>query len=164
MARIIPNANSWIGFKTTVTGGALTTGPTAASDIAGATVLTSFVTSINASLSGNAVPVPAFDTLFEYNVVGTTQATFSADFYRDDGTAGGTDAAWTTLPINTTGYFLICRYGISAGSLPIVGKKIEVWPVTVIARTMSNMASNSVETFTVTCVCPTQPNDSLTVQ
>lgn len=115
--------------------------------------LTSFCTSLNASLSGNAVPTPDLSQLFENNIIGTYQATFSADFYRDD----TTDTAWNTLPRNTGGYILVARYG---GIPNTAGTLCEVWPITVLSRTMSNMASNSVETFTVTCVCPAQPNDN----
>jgi hypothetical protein len=146
MARIIPNENSWVGFATTV---ANKNAPTAA-EVTAAVNLTSFLISINASSQGNTVPTPALDTLFETSVPGTSTATFSADFYRDT-TA---DTAWTTLPRGTAGFFIISRFG---------GAGVEVWPVTVTSRTNSNMSSNQVLTFTLTCSVNIEPSEAATV-
>lgn len=124
-------------------------------DITGAIDLTSHLVSINAMAQGNAVPTPSFDTLFETTILGTSQATFTADFYRDtDG-----DLAWLTLPRSTAGYFLIARYG----GIPTTGGTVEVWPVTILSRAMANMANNTVETFTVTCAVPLEPNEAAVV-
>lgn len=153
MGRFIPNANSWIGFATALTG--TVTSPKVA-DITGAVDLTSFVMSLNASAAGNAVPTPSFDTLFETSIPGTAQATFTGDFYRD----GVTDTAWTTLPRATSGFFIISRFG---GIPNVVGDKCEVWPVRVLSRANSNMANNTVVTFTVTCAVPAVPGEDAVV-
>lgn len=154
MARFIPNANSYVAFATAITGSV--TAPKVA-DITGAVDLTAFTTSLNASASGNAVPTPAFDTLFETSIVGTSQGTFTADFYKDS----STDTAWTTLPRGTNGFFIIARFG---GSPATIGRKCEVWPVTVLSRAMANMTNNAVVTFTVTCSVPVVPGeDAVTV-
>jgi len=157
MARLIPNNNTWIGFATTIASTALV--PTAA-EIAAAIPLTHFLVSMNASSSGNTVPTPAFDSLFETNIPGTVQGTLTADFYRDD----TTDTAWTTLPRATNGYFIVSRFGGTGTNLmPIATNKVEVWPVRVISRTMANMANNTVMTFSVNCSIPVQPNESAVV-
>ena len=83
MGRFIPNENTWIGFALTLTG---TKAAPKVADVTGAVNLTHFVTSLNATAQGNSVPTPAFDTLFETSVVGTSQGTFTADCYRDDTT------------------------------------------------------------------------------
>ena len=153
MARFIPNAQSWVAFSPTLTG---TVAAPKLADCTGATNLTAYCTGLNASFSGNAVPTPAFDNLFETSIIGTNQATFTADFYRDT-TA---DTAWTTLPLSTSGYFFIARFG---GPVTAIGRNIEVWPVAVLSRTMANMANNTVVTFTVTCSNPIAPNDNATV-
>jgi hypothetical protein len=156
MARIIPNENSWVGFATTV---ANKNAPTAA-EVTAAVNLTSFLISINASSQGNTVPTPALDTLFETSVPGTSTATFSADFYRDT-TA---DTAWTTLPRGTAGFFIISRFGgAGANNKPIATDVVEVWPVTVTSRTNSNMSSNQVLTFTLTCSVNIEPSEAATV-
>lgn len=160
MSRIIPNEQSWVGFAATV---ADLTAPTA-SEITGAKVLTPYCISINASTQGNTVPTPSIDTLFETSIAGTVQASFSADFYRDDGTGVGADLAWKTLPRKTKGVFLISRFGGSGtDQAPDSGDVIETWPVIVVSRTMSNMSNNTVMTFTMTASVPTEPNEAATV-
>lgn len=156
MARVIPNEQSYLGFLPAV---ANISAPTAAEITAGKD-LTSYLISLNASTQRNTVPTPDISTLFETSIPGTVQASLTADFYRDD-TAGATgDLAWITLPRSTKGFFLIQRFG---GGTPASGDKVEVWPIMVVSRTMSNMANNTAMTFTVTCSVPEEPNESATV-
>jgi hypothetical protein len=158
MARIIPNQNTWVGFATTVSNIAA---PTAA-EVTAAINLTPFVISLNASSQGNVVPTPSFDTLFETSIIGTSTASFTGDFYRDN--ASGQDRAWTTLPRTTTGYFIITRFGgTGTGRRPTTGDVCEVWPVIVTSRTMANMSNNTVMMFTATCSVPQEPNEAATV-
>lgn len=158
MARIIPNEESWVGFAPAIVDIAT---PTAA-ELTGAVNLTKFLISINASSQGNIVPTPSIDTLFETSIAGTVQASFSADFYRDD-TASG-DLAWDTLPRSTSGFFLISRFGgTGENHRPAATQKLEVWPVLVVSRTMSNMSNNTVMTFTMTASVPAEPNEASTV-
>ena len=157
MARLIPNENTWVGFAT-----ALTLAAPKKGEIAAAVDLTPFLISLNAATTGNALPTPAFDALFETSVPGTVTAQFTADFYRDDATGG--DDAWDTLPRATKGYFIISRFGgTGAGNLPETGDEIEVWPVTVTSRSMHNAASNQVLAFTVTCSVPVEPVEAIDV-
>ena len=157
MARLIPNENTYVAFSATV--------PTdlaapKASDISAAIDLTGYCISLNASAQGNTVPTPSFDSLFETSTAGTSAATFSADFYRDD----EDDTAWETLPRGTRGVIYISRYGgTGTGNLPISGDDIEVWPVMVTSRTMANMTSNTVLTFTATCAVTVEPAESAIV-
>lgn len=158
MARIIPNENTWVGFAAS---GSITNinAPTAA-QVAAAVDLTPFVISLNASSRGNTVPTPSFDSLFETSTAGTSAATFDADFYRDD----EDDEAWTTLPRGTRGFFLISRFGgAGTNNLPVATDKVEVWPVMVTSRTMANMSSNTVLTFTVSCSVNVEPAEAATV-
>lgn len=158
MARIIPNENTWVGFATTVANIAAPV----ASEITAAINLTPACISLNASSQGNTVPTPSFDSLFETSTAGTSAASFSADFYRDDETTK--DIAWTTLPRATRGFMIISRFGGSGtDNKPIAADKVEVWPVMVTSRTMANMSSNTVQTFTVTCAVTEEPNESATV-
>jgi hypothetical protein len=125
-------------------------------DVVNAVDLTPLTISLNASAQGNTVPTPALDSLFETTIPGTSQASFSGDFYRDD----VFDNAWLVLPRGTKGTFIIARYG---GKPAAAGKKCEVWPVQVTSRSMSNMASNTAETFTVTCSVPVEPAENALV-
>ncbi len=158
MARLIPNESTWVGWVDTITD---TTGLTVTdAEVSGATVLTPWLISLNASSQGNTVPTPSFDTLFETTIPGTVSAQFTADFYRDD----ADDTAWTTLPRGTDGYFIVSRFGGSGtDNLPIAADEVEVWPVSVTSRTMQNMASNQVLMFSLTCSVPMQPNESATI-
>jgi hypothetical protein len=134
-----------------------------AADIAAPTVanwaaavrLTHLLMSMNFSATGNAVPTPAFDTLFETSILGTSQATATADFYYDD----EDNLAWETLPRATRGYFLISRHG----GIPAAGESCEVWPVTVLSRAVANMANNTVVSFTVTMAVPEEPAEDAVV-
>jgi hypothetical protein len=158
MARIIPNENTWVGFAAA---GSITdiNAPTAA-QVAGAIDLTPFVISLNASSRGNTVPTPSFDSLFETSTSGTSAATFDADFYRDD----EDDAAWEALPRGTRGFFIISRFGgTGADNLPVATDEVEIWPVMVTSRTMANMSSNTVLTFTVSCSVNEEPAEAATI-
>lgn len=157
MSKFIPNGRCWIGFTATLTNVADDTDPLvpAVADISGATDLTPLVISLNASAQGNQVPTPALNSLFETSTVGTNQATFTADFYRDD----VDDDAWDALPRATTGFIIISRLDPA----PTTGDHVEVWPVKVTSRTPASMATNTAQTFTVTCSVPREPNEDVAI-
>lgn len=157
MARIIPNENSWIGFASVEP--VSKEAPTAA-EIAAATPVTCLLSSITASAQGNAIPTPDLCSLFESSVMGTSQAQFSADFYRDD----EDDAAWELMKRGTRGVFYISRFGgTGEGMMPLSGDSVEVWPVHVTSRAASPLASNTPQTFTVTCSVPSPPAEDAIV-
>lgn len=160
MARLIPNENTWVGFidaaDLPLTSGTLV--PNEA-EVAAALPLTGFLMSLNAASQGNVVPTPSFDTLFETSIIGTSQATFTADFYRDT-----TDTAWTTFERGVTGLFIVSRFGGSGtDQIPEQGDIVEVWPIEVVSRTAANLQNNTVQTFTITCAVNTEPNEAATV-
>jgi hypothetical protein len=160
MARLIPNERTWVGFALAV---ADIAAPTAA-EVAGAVDLTCLIVSLNASATGNTVPTPAFCSLFETSVPGTSTATFTADFYRDDDPAVDGDAAWKVLPRGQRGYFIISRFGgTGPAQMPLAGDVCEVWPVYIVSRAMTNMASNTAMTFTCTASVPEVPAEDATV-
>jgi hypothetical protein len=154
MSKIIPNENSWIGF-TTVAPASLDA-PTE-TEIDAATNLTPLIVSLNPTAQGNAAPTPALDSLFDRSIIGTSQGSFSGDFYRDN----PSDLAWTTLPRGTVGYFFVSRFG-GTGALkkPRAGDKLEVWPVIVTQRAGSAMTSNTVQTFTLAAAVPEPPEEN----
>jgi hypothetical protein len=147
MSRFIPNENTYVGFSPTAP--TVLDAPKIA-DITSATEITGFVSGLNFSATGSAVPTPNLATLFETSIPGTTTATATLDAYRDD----DTDDAWELLPRATEGVMYISRYG---GKPTTAGDKLEVWPVRVISRTASNMTNNTVATFTVTFSVPEEP-------
>lgn len=158
MSKIIPNENTWVGFATTV---ADIAAPTEA-EVAAAIPLTHLLISINATATGNMLPTPQLDSLYELSIPGTVQAQFTADFYRDDDPAA--DVAWTTLPRGTSGYMIVSRFGGSGtNQIPEATDTVEVWPIKVTSRAIQNMASNAVITFQVIAAVPEEPSESSTV-
>lgn len=157
MGRVIPNEETWVGFTDTIAAADLE--PTAA-EVTACTDVTPFLMSLNASSQGNQVPTPSFDTLFETSIPGTSQATFQADFYRDD----DDDVAWDLLPRKTEGYFIVSRFGGSGtDQKPIAADIVEVWPVRVTSRTAASMQNNAVQTFSVSCAVNIEPNEAAVV-
>jgi hypothetical protein len=159
MSKLIPNENTWVGFEVVTTFPTDLTAPSAA-DIASAENLTPFVVSINASATGNTVPTPALDSLFETSVPGTSAATFQGDFYRDD----EDDAAWDALQRGVKGVFYISRFGgKGTDKMPILADKCEVWPVIITSRSAAALSSNTAQTFTVTAAVTVEPAENATV-
>ena len=157
MTRIIPNENTFLAFLTTLASTTLV--PTVAEITAGVD-LTKFMMGINASSTGNVVPTPSFDSLFETSIIGTSQATFSGDFYRDD----LVDTAWNTLVRKSKGFFVLSRFGgTGVKAKPIITNRVEVWPVTIVSRTAANMANNGVQTFSVTAAINVEPNENAVI-
>jgi len=160
MSRLIPNERTWVGFALAV---ANIDAP-ASAEVTGAVDLTCLIISLNASATGNTVPTPAFCSLFETSVPGTSTATFTADFYRDDDTTASGDAAWKVLPRGQRGFFIISRFGgKGANNMPTTGDHCEVWPVYIVSRAMTNMASNTAMTFTCTASVPQVPSEDAVV-
>lgn len=164
MGKLIPNENCWIGFIPDTYSGtpsvrhpgvANLSAPTKA-EIDGAVDLTGLNVSLTASATGNTVPTPALDSRFETSIDGTVTAQFTADFYRDD----EGDLAWVTLPRTTKGTFIISRFGGSSSTvkgMPDTGDVVEVYPVEVTTRAAAALASNTAETFSLTCAVPVEP-------
>lgn len=160
MGRVIPNEQTYVCFIDDSPGIASGTLAPTAAEVAGGVDLTPFLMSLNASSQGNQVPTPSFDSLFETSILGTSQATFTADFYRDD-TA---DTAWTTFPRGVKGFVVISRFGGSGtDQLPIAADVVEVWPIEVTSRVAANMQNNAVQTFSITCAVNVVPNEAAVV-
>lgn len=162
MAKLIPNQKSWVGWTTSALTGQGSTLAVTAAIIAGGTTtnLTPSLISVNASATGNTVPTPTLDTLFETSVSGTVQAQFTMDLYRDDAST----VIWDLLARGNTGYILLSRYGGGgASNMPIAANKVEIWPIQITARTPNAMTSNTVQSFTVTGAVWKEPNEWATV-
>jgi len=154
MARYIPNQHSWFGFVTTMTG---TPTVPKATDLGTAVVLTSLITGLTASSAGQAVPTPDFSNLFETSISGTVQATFQIDGYRDD--VGASDLLWSTLPRGTSGFFFVALK--PAGPTPVVGDKVDCWPIQVLSRTVPNYTSGQVVACQITAAVPQVPGENV---
>ena len=158
MTKVIPNELTKLIFAPSVSDLAA---PTVAELTAGKDI-TALLISLNASTQGNTVPTPSLDTLFETSIPGTVQASFTADFYRDD--EKDKDVAWTTLPRRTKGVMVLARFGFSgADNTPVSTDSVECWPIIVTSRSMANTSSGSVQTFSVNCSVPEEPAEDAVV-
>lgn len=157
MSRFIPNERS----KILVLIGDDDPSAVTVADLATAVDITGQVMSLNASSQGNTVPTPSLDSLFETSIPGTVQASFSMDCYRDDEPTK--DIAWTTLPRGTKAIVVISRTGPATGTKLAANDKAEAWPIMVVSRTMSNMASNTPASFTLNASVYKVPNENLTI-
>lgn len=153
--RFTPNENSYIGFATVLTG---TKAAPKVADVTGAVVLTSTVTGLTASSTGNAVPTPSFDSKWNGSIPGNVDGSFSMDGYRY--TALSEDLLWTTLPRGTNGFIILARSG---GAPSTAGRRCEVWDVSVLSRSVPAMTSGAAVTCTVTCSTPTEPEEDAVV-
>ncbi len=166
VSRVIPNQNTWIGFSATQP--AVLEAPTTA-ELAAATDLTCYVSSLNASAQGNTIPTPSLCSLFETSISGTSQATFSGEFYRDDyqavpGDALYDDLAWKLLKRGDKGVFFISRFGGNGtDSVPEAGQEVEVWPVEITSRAAGPLSSNTALMFSITCAVNTEPAENALV-
>lgn len=157
--RYIPNQHSWFAFVTTI---ASVNAPKATELNAAAPasqVLTPLITGLTASTTGQAVPTPGLDSLFETSIAGTVQATFQIDGYRDDVPAN--DLLWTTLPRGTSGFFVVALK--AGGGVPAVADKVDVWPIQVLSRTVPNFTSGQVVACQIMCSVPAVPGENVAV-
>jgi hypothetical protein len=171
MARIIPNANTWIGLLSADPSSA-----TYAADLAVVTValankanptvadltashnITHSIQGIDPNVTGNILPTPALDKLFEESMMGTSSGSITGEMYRDD----VDDYAWTHLKKGTVGLIYISRFG-TAGLQPVAGQTVEAWPFQVSARTAQGLANNTVQTFQLNAAVPSEPMIDVTV-
>lgn len=153
MSRMIPNENSWVGWS--LTAPADPAAPTE-DELAAAVTLTPWIVSINPTSQGNAIPAPALDSLFDRSAIGTSQGSFSGDFYRDD----VDDLAWETLPRGEDGYLYVSRFGgTGTEKRPVAGQKVETWHLGITQRAGSNMTSNTLQTFASTAAILDPPEE-----
>lgn len=153
MGRFIPNENTWIAFSATMP--VALAAPTVA-EVTAATAVTKYISGLNFSSQGSAVPTPDLSRLFETTIPGTSSATASLDGYRDD----EDDDLWELLPRAAEGVVYIRRYG---GAAAVAGDVLEAWPVRVISRTNANLTNNTAATFTVTFSVPEEPEEEAVV-
>lgn len=168
MTFVVPNEECYIGFHPDTLPADLCA-PTLA-EVGAAIDLTCFVQQLNANAQGNTVPTPVLCSLFERQVPGTSNATFTAEFYRDKDlvTAPGsiTDLAWDTLYRKRTGAFIIGRFGITytnGAPVPAQGDEVEVWPVEITSRSAGPMTSGTPMMFSITAAVNIEPCESAVI-
>lgn len=122
--------------------------------------------SLSTPQAGNEIDTSDMSSKQDTSAPGTRKAgPVTVGFHRD--TVEGNDDAWTTLPAGTDGNLVIARFGVSGGTddAPAAanGDRVEVWPINVISRQMTDPAVNQSQRFTVTCSVPGAIDDDATV-
>lgn len=120
------------------------TGPTTA-EISAGTDITEFLQSLDTPLDGEAVPSMDLSSAYRKTVAGPFGGEITSVMYRED--ASEDDIAFPLFPRNTTGYFVIRRFGGSDVAFAD-GQDVEVWPVRVITRSPVAAESAVVQAFT----------------
>lgn len=152
MARLIADGEVRIQFVPGENAIADPDAPTAV-EINTGTDVTPHLASLDTPLEGEAVPSADLSSPFDKTVAGTYGGSMNGEFYRDD-TA---DTAWGLFPRNTTGFFVIRRFGGS--DVPIAATdEVEVWPIRVITRSPSPMTRNTVQMATVNFATLDEPS------
>jgi hypothetical protein len=144
MARRIYDGEIKVQWVPGLTGIADPTAPTIGEINAGSDV-TEFLQSLDTPLEGEAVPSMDLSSAYRKTVAGPFGGEISTVMYREDEPAD--DLAFPLFTRNTTGYFVIRRFG---GSLVdfAVADVVEVWPVRVITRSPAAAESAAVQSFT----------------
>jgi len=114
-------------------------------EIATGTDITEFLQSLDTPLDGEAVPSMDLSSAYRKTVAGPFGGEITSVMYREDAVLD--DIAFPLFPRNTTGNFVIRRFGGSTVAFA-AGNKVEVWPVRVITRSPLAAESGTVQGFT----------------
>jgi hypothetical protein len=156
MARLVYEGRTNVYWATAIANKAA---PTVA-EITAAVALTNFIAKdgVAVNISTNNADSATIAEIFDAQVAGSYGAALELTMFRDD-TA---DTAWNLCVYGTNGFLIIDRFR-TAGVLPSVGNKVEVWPAQMHKPAMQNTAANTQQRFTESFAVTSTPNDSATV-
>lgn len=144
MARRIYDGEIKVQWVPGLNGIAIPAFPTLAEVIAG-TDITEVLQSLDTPLEGEAVPSMDLSSAYRKTVAGPFGGEITSVMYREDEVAD--DVAFPLFPRNTTGFFVIRRFGGSTVDFASADV-VEVWPVRVITRSPAAAESAVVQAFT----------------
>lgn len=144
MARRIYDGEIKVQWVPGLTGIADRSEPTL-TEINAGTDVTEFLQSIDTPLEGEAVPSMDLSSAYRKTVAGPFGGEITSVMYREDEVAD--DIAFPLFPRNTTGHFVIRRFGGSTVAFA-AADPVEVWPVRVITRSPAAAESATVQAFT----------------
>ena len=153
MARRIYDGEIKVQWVPGLTGIANPLFPTLAEVNAG-TDITGFLQSIDTPLEGEAVPSMDLSSAFRKTVAGPFGGDITSVMYREDEVVD--DDAFPLFPRNTTGWFVIRRFGGSDVAFAN-GNIVETWSVRVITRSPLAAESGTVQGFTANFAALDEP-------
>ncbi len=126
--------------------------------------LTDFLTDggVATPLDGSIVDSADMGSRFNKTALGTFGGQpIVLQFYRDFPAAS--DTAWTTLPRDTTGYYVLSRAGLATPGTFAVSDEVESWPLEVASRNPVDVARNDMQQFTTENAIPGEPLEDFVV-
>ena len=126
--------------------------------------LTDFLTDggVATPLDGSIVDSADMGARFNKTALGTFGGQpIVLQFYRDFPAAG--DTAWTTLPRDTTGFYILSRGGLATPGTFAISDEIESWPMEVASRNPVDVARNEMQQFTTENAIPQVPLEDFVV-
>jgi len=162
MARITPDSYLKVWWVTTI---ASITGPTLV-EIEAGTELTPFITSagLDTPEEGTDADTSDLSSARDKSIPATIGGQVVGEFYRDDGTGGGSDDAWTAIPRNTDGYLVIAPFGGGGTDRAIaVADTVEVWTCRVSQRSRGRYVRGEAQRFEATFALSADPELAATV-
>lgn len=126
--------------------------------------LTDFLTDggVATPLDGSIVDSADMGSRFNKTALGTFGGQpIVLQFYRDFPAAS--DTAWTTLPRDTLGYYVLSRAGLATPGTFAVSDEIESWPLEVASRNPVDVARNEMQQFTTENAIPDVPLEDFVV-
>jgi hypothetical protein len=158
MSRITPDSFTKVHVVDTIASPTLV--PTIGEINAGDEV-TAFITPAGIDLPEEGTDADSSDisSARDFSVPATIGGTLTAEFYRDDGTGGGVDTAWTTQARLTITHLVVARFGgTGTDNAILAGDTVEVYPVRVSQRSNNRVVRGEVLRFTATYALRGDPN------
>jgi len=138
MARITPDGFTKVHIVDTISS---LSAPTMA-EIGAGTEVTPFLTpaGLDTPEEGTDADSSDISSARDKSVPATIGGTIEGEFYRDDGTGGGSDDAWTAMPRLQFTNIVLARFGGTGTDNAIQATDtVEVWPVRVSQRSNSRV-------------------------
>lgn len=149
MSRIVPDGN----IKVHVVDSISTKAAPTVAEIAAGTEVTGFITpaGIDTPEEGNEADSSDLGSVRDKSIPSTVGGQITAEFYRDDGTGGFSDDAWTALPKDQITHLVIARFGGSGTDKAIIATdSVEVWQGRVSSRSNNRAVRGEALRFTMT--------------
>ena len=159
MARYVPEGTMEISFVTTVSSA---DAPTATELNAGVDLTSFAVGDLDMPFEGSTAEAGDLSSRFNKTAPGDFGGQEgSCTFHKDDTFAN--DTAWTTLPRDTEGYIAVAPRGLSTAGTWAIDDYVDLWPVTVLSRSLNAQSRNTTTRFTVKMAITDVPTEDFKI-
>jgi hypothetical protein len=153
MGRYVPEGTMEVAFVATV---ALPAAPTSTELEAGVDLTSFMVGDLDLPFEGSTAEAGDLSSKFNKTAPGDYGGQEgSATFHKDSVFAS--DTAWATLPRDTEGYLAVAPRGLATPGTWAVDDYVDLWPVTVLSRSLNAQARNTTTRFTVKFAITDEP-------